>query len=397
MDRVAGAAKPLLVQRAPHLVSPRGAVHVRRVRVGLHAGEHGERDIGERRHALHRSRRLDPYRFADFLGLCTGRQRLEHRVEGRAKRTRIRAVDAPKLLHLALVRPIHEHEPRDIGRIERGVEPDKQSAVGSSYEDERRPQRQAAEQLVQIAGGVTRAVAVGAGGARVGAAKARARIEDDARELSGRGRDRQPGIQRVGEADFEHDGRRAGAHARDVEVPAANVHALVLLSREERRTEQQPYGSATHAGNFNRARSALQGNDRVLLGVPSGATMLNDMGTFRVDIEVENPARPGQKRTLPSVLVDTGAELSWVPTELLESLGVERWTGTVSVYVAGKRAGDEVVFGEPGDLALLGSRTLEGLNFRVEPVTKQLVDAGPAPAAVSHLVAVLDDGALMSR
>jgi hypothetical protein len=30
---------------------------------------------------------------------------------------------------------------------------------------------------------------------------------------------------------------------------------------------------------------------------------------------------------------------------------------------------------------LLGSRTLEGLNLRVEPVTKRLVDAGPAPAA----------------
>ena len=66
---------------------------------------------------------------------------------------------------------------------------------------------------------------------------------------------------------------------------------------------------------------------------------------------------------------------------LVATLG-PRWTGTVSVYVAGKRAGDEVVFGEPGDLTLLGSRTLEGLNFRVEPVTKQLVDAGPAPAAV---------------
>jgi len=126
--------------------------------------------------------------------------------------------------------------------------------------------------------------------------------------------------------------------------------------------------------------------------------MPNDMGTFRVDMELENPAKPGQKRTLRSVLVDTGAELSWVPAEVLEALGVERnnqwrvrqangtvlerWTGTVSVYVAGKRAGDEVVFGEPGDLTLLGSRSLEGLNFRVEPVTKQLVDAGPAPAAV---------------
>ena len=124
-----------------------------------------------------------------------------------------------------------------------------------------------------------------------------------------------------------------------------------------------------------------------------------DMGSFRVDIAIENPARPGEKRTLRSVLVDTGAELSWVPAEILESLGVERnqqWrfrqadgtilerrTGSVLVCVAGKRAADEVVFGEPGDLVLLGSRTLEGLNFRVEPVTKQLVDAGPAPAAAA--------------
>jgi hypothetical protein len=62
---------------------------------------------------------------------------------------------------------------------------------------------------------------------------------------------------------------------------------------------------------------------------------------------------------------------------------LERWTGIVIVTVAGRRTGDDVVFGEPGDLVLLGSRTLEGLNFRVEPVTKQLVDAGPAPAAVT--------------
>jgi len=52
--------------------------------------------------------------------------------------------------------------------------------------------------------------------------------------------------------------------------------------------------------------------------------MSDDMGTFRVDIEIENPARPGQRLPLASVLVDTGAELSWVPAELLERLGVER-------------------------------------------------------------------------
>jgi len=127
--------------------------------------------------------------------------------------------------------------------------------------------------------------------------------------------------------------------------------------------------------------------------------MRDDMGIFRVDVEIENPTHPGEKRTLRSVLVDTGAELSWVPTSVLESLGVERnrrsyfrqadgtvlerWTGIVVITVAGKRTGDDVVFGEPGDLVLLGSRTLEGLNVRVDPVTKQLLDAGPAPAAAA--------------
>ena len=37
--------------------------------------------------------------------------------------------------------------------------------------------------------------------------------------------------------------------------------------------------------------------------------------------------------------------------------------------------------GEPGDLALLGARTLEGLNLRVDTARKKLVAAGPVPAA----------------
>ena len=127
--------------------------------------------------------------------------------------------------------------------------------------------------------------------------------------------------------------------------------------------------------------------------------MSETMGTFRVDIELENPARPGRRVTLRSVLVDTGAELSWVPAEVLESLGIERYNvwrfrqadgtvlerhaGAALVHVAGRRAADEVVFGHPGDLTLLGSRSLEGLNFRIEPVSKRLVDAGPAPAAAA--------------
>jgi len=123
------------------------------------------------------------------------------------------------------------------------------------------------------------------------------------------------------------------------------------------------------------------------------------MGTFRVAIEVENPARPGLRQRLGSVLVDTGAELSWVPADILDSLGIERyqrwrfrqadggilerWAGAALIHVAGRRAADEIIFGEPGDLILLGSRSLEGLNFRIEPITKQLVDAGPAPVAAT--------------
>jgi len=125
----------------------------------------------------------------------------------------------------------------------------------------------------------------------------------------------------------------------------------------------------------------------------------DDMGTFRTDIELAHPARPDLRVAFRSVLVDTGAELSWVPAGVLGALGVEKkkvWhfrqadgtvlnraTGYVLVYAAGTETADEVVFGEPGDLVLLGARTLEGLNLRVEPVSKRLVDAGPAPAAAA--------------
>lgn len=129
--------------------------------------------------------------------------------------------------------------------------------------------------------------------------------------------------------------------------------------------------------------------------------MSDEMGTFRTDIEIENPTAPGRRERLRNVLVDTGAELSWVPASILESLGVERrkvwhfrqadgtilsrWTGSAWIYAAGTSATDDVVFGEPGDLVLLGARSLEGLNLRVDPIRRTLVDAGPAPAAATPM------------
>jgi predicted aspartyl protease len=42
---------------------------------------------------------------------------------------------------------------------------------------------------------------------------------------------------------------------------------------------------------------------------------------------------------------------------------------------------DEVVFAQKGDLALLGSRAMEGMNVQVDARRKKLVAAGPVVAA----------------
>lgn len=126
---------------------------------------------------------------------------------------------------------------------------------------------------------------------------------------------------------------------------------------------------------------------------------MSDMGTFRTTIKVASHARPDETRELPDTLVDTGSELTWVPAETLESLGVrpvktlrfrvadgrtlERRVGYAIIHAGGTQTTDEVAFAEPGDMILLGARAMEGLNLRVEPRLKRLIDAGPIDAAVA--------------
>lgn len=122
------------------------------------------------------------------------------------------------------------------------------------------------------------------------------------------------------------------------------------------------------------------------------------MGTFYVGCRIENVSNRSKGATLPKLLVDTGSEYTWVPEETLDKLGVRREkkdieflmangkTVTRSIGFAIVRAEnrftvDEVVFAERGDLLLLGSRTLEGLNLTVDPQKKKLVASGPVPAA----------------
>jgi len=121
------------------------------------------------------------------------------------------------------------------------------------------------------------------------------------------------------------------------------------------------------------------------------------MGIFRTTIAVESHARRGDIRQVPKTMVATGSEYTWVPRDVLASLAIpverrqgfvladgrriQRDIGYAIVHAAGAATGDDVVFAEDGDLTLLGARSLEGLNLRIDVTRKQLVDAGPVIAA----------------
>ena|ERR1044071_9348690 len=122
------------------------------------------------------------------------------------------------------------------------------------------------------------------------------------------------------------------------------------------------------------------------------------MGIFRVNVAIQNPARLAKKLSIENVLVDTGAEFSWIPGDVLTKAGIparkkdvpfimangttiSRDIGYAIITCDGFETVDEVVFGKEGDMALLGSRTLEGFGAIVDTRKKKLVAAGPLPAA----------------
>lgn len=122
------------------------------------------------------------------------------------------------------------------------------------------------------------------------------------------------------------------------------------------------------------------------------------MGTFRVVCEIENPTRRAKSAKVPDLLVDTGSECTWVSQDVLRQIGIRPEKKDVPFVMANgntvtRNIGfailrfeehftiDEVVFAQGGDLCLLGARTLEGMNLRVDPRGKRLVAAGPVPAA----------------
>lgn len=128
------------------------------------------------------------------------------------------------------------------------------------------------------------------------------------------------------------------------------------------------------------------------------ASLSAGMGIFRTRIEIAPLREPENRRDL-EVMVDTGSAYNWVPRSILEELGIEARTverfetangdvlerdiGLAMLYTTGRATATVVVFGEPGDMTLLGAIGLEGLNLRVDLNRKELVPAGPVPVAVA--------------
>ncbi len=122
------------------------------------------------------------------------------------------------------------------------------------------------------------------------------------------------------------------------------------------------------------------------------------MGTVYAKCKIENSVDRARSAVLQKLLVDTGSEFTWAPERALERIGITREKKDVSFVLANgsqvtRSVGfailrldkhftiDEVVFAEPGDRMLLGSRTLAGLNVTIDPARRRLVAAEPLPAA----------------
>lgn len=126
--------------------------------------------------------------------------------------------------------------------------------------------------------------------------------------------------------------------------------------------------------------------------------MKQKMGAFYAECAVTNHLDRARTIEVKNILVDTGSECTWVDAEVLRGIGLatekkavafltadgrtlEREIGFAIVRVGDRFTIDEVVFAQPGDMQILGARTLEGLNLAVDPARKRLIAAGPMPAA----------------
>lgn len=113
------------------------------------------------------------------------------------------------------------------------------------------------------------------------------------------------------------------------------------------------------------------------------------MSVFYLDMIAINPKREEIRSEPVKVMVDSGSELSWMPAAALQQAGItprrkrrfrmadgrvmERDVGYCILEAQGFATNDEVVFAEPGDMYLLGVRTLEGFGVMVDAIAHRLL------------------------
>jgi clan AA aspartic protease len=113
------------------------------------------------------------------------------------------------------------------------------------------------------------------------------------------------------------------------------------------------------------------------------------MSAFHVNVVAVNPRDQQLSSAAVRVLVDTGCELTWLPADVLTAAGIkplrQRAFSTAMSQVVQRSVGyailraenfetiDEVVFAEPGDMNLLGVRTLEGFGVMVDSIGHRFV------------------------
>jgi predicted aspartyl protease len=122
------------------------------------------------------------------------------------------------------------------------------------------------------------------------------------------------------------------------------------------------------------------------------------MSTFKVSVVARNTKDESLASPPVDASVDTGSELTWLPKDLLLSIGVaplhkcsfstatkqlvSRETGYAILAAEGFETVDEVVFGEPGDMTLLGVRTIEGFGVMVDNIAHRFVATTRIVAAI---------------
>ena len=125
------------------------------------------------------------------------------------------------------------------------------------------------------------------------------------------------------------------------------------------------------------------------------------MSLFKVNVVARNTKDESRVSPPIEALVDTGSELTWLPKDVLASIDVTsvrkrnfttatrqvvtRDTGYAIVSAEGFETVDEVVLAEPGDMALLGVRTIEGFGVMVDNVAHRFVATTTIVAATDRL------------